>query len=139
VLEAFVKRELVIYQKGYSRSFVHILDVVRGVIMGLQAEESKVRGKVFNLGTDDGNFTKDEIVQLILKHMPETVVTHKDLTFGGDMRDITVSFAKVKKVLDYKTTITVDDGIRELLFALKTGIIKDPTNEKYRNAHFIVQ
>ncbi|MCJ7433724.1 MAG: NAD(P)-dependent oxidoreductase [Anaerolineales bacterium] len=139
VLDAFTKRELIIYQRGYSRSFVHILDVVRGVIVGLQAEESKVRGQVFNLGTDDGNFTKDEIVQLILKRIPETVVTHKDLTFGGDMRDITVSFAKIKKVLDYKTAVTVDDGIRELLFALKTGIIKDPTDEKYRNAQFIVQ
>jgi nucleoside-diphosphate-sugar epimerase len=139
VLEAFTKRELVIYQRGYSRSFVHILDVVRGVIMGLQAEESKVRGQVFNLGTDGGNYTKDEIVQLILRRMPETVVTHKDLTFGGDMRDIAVSFAKIKRILDYKTTVTVDDGIREILFALKTGIIKDPTDEKYRNAQFIVQ
>jgi nucleoside-diphosphate-sugar epimerase len=139
VLEAFTKRELVIYQRGYSRSFVHILDVVRGVIMGIQVEESKVRGQVFNLGTDDGNYTKDEIVQLILRRMPETVVTHKDLTFGGDMRDIAVSFAKIKRVLDYKTTVTVDDGIREILFALKAGIIKDPTDEKYRNAQFIVQ
>ena len=35
VLEAFTKRELIIYQRGYSRSFVHIRDVVRGVILGL--------------------------------------------------------------------------------------------------------
>jgi nucleoside-diphosphate-sugar epimerase len=139
VLEAFMKRELIIYQRGYSRSFVHILDVVRGVIMGLQAEQSKIRGQVFNLGTDNGNYTKDEIVELVLKRMPETAVTHKDLTFGGDMRDITVSFAKVKQVLDYETTVTVDDGIREILFALKAGLIRNPLDEHYRNAQFIVQ
>jgi len=139
VLEAYTKRELIIYQRGYSRSFIHILDVVRGVIMGLEAEQSKIRGQVFNLGSDDGNYTKDEIVQLVLKRMPETVVTHKDLTFGGDMRDITVSFAKVKQVLGYETTVTVDDGIREILFALKTGLIRNPLDEHYRNAQFIVQ
>lgn len=139
VLEAFTKRELIIYQRGYSRSFVHILDVVRGVILGLEADESKVRGQVFNLGSEEGNYTKDEIVGLVLKRMPETVVTHKDLTFGGDMRDITVSFAKVKNVLGYQTTRTVDDGIRELLFSLKAGIIHDPMDDRYRNAQFIVQ
>ena len=139
VLEAFTKRELIIYQRGYSRSFVHIRDVVRGVIVGLEAERSKICGQVFNLGTDDGNYSKDDIVQLVLKRIPETVVEYKDLTFGGDMRDITVSFAKIKNVLGFDTILNVDDGIRELLFALKTGIIRNPTDEKYRNAQFIVQ
>jgi nucleoside-diphosphate-sugar epimerase len=139
VLEAFTKRELIIYQRGYSRSFVHIRDVARGVIMGLEAEQSKIRGQVFNLGTENGNYSKDEIVELVLKRIPETTVIHKDLTFGGDMRDITVSFAKIKNVLGFDTTLDVDDGIRELLFALKTGIIRNPADEKYRNAQFIVQ
>jgi len=139
VLEAFTRRELIIYQRGYSRSFVHIRDVVRGVIMGLEAERSKVCGEIFNLGTDAGNYSKDDIVRLVLKRMPETIVEYKDLTFGGDMRDITVSFAKIKRVLGFDTTLDVDDGIRELLFALKTGIIRNPNDERYRNAQFIVQ
>ncbi|MCK6583494.1 MAG: NAD(P)-dependent oxidoreductase [Anaerolineales bacterium] len=139
VLEAFTKRELIIYQRGYSRSFVHIRDAARGVIMGLEAEQSKIRGQVFNLGTDNGNYSKDDIVRLILKRMPETIVEYKDLTFGGDMRDITVSFAKIKRVLGFETTLDVDDGIREVLFALKTGIIPNPTDARYRNAQFIVQ
>jgi nucleoside-diphosphate-sugar epimerase len=139
VLEAFTKRELIIYQRGYSRSFVHIRDVVRGVIMGLETERSRICGEIFNLGTDHGNYSKDDIVRLVLKRMPETVVEYKDLTFGGDMRDITVSFAKIRKVLGFETTLDVDDGIRELLFALKAGIIRNPSDEKYRNAQFIVQ
>jgi len=139
VLEAFTKRVLVIYQRGYSRSFVHIRDVARGVIMGLEAEQSKIRGQVFNLGTDNGNYSKDDIVGLVRKRMPEVEVEYKDLTFGGDMRDITVSFAKIKSVLGFDTTLDVDDGIRELLFALKTGLIQNPTDTRYRNAQFIVQ
>jgi nucleoside-diphosphate-sugar epimerase len=139
VLEAFIKRSLIIYQRGYSRSFVHIRDVVRGVIMGLEADRKKIQGQVFNLGTENGNYSKDEIVQLILKRMPETVVEYKDLTFGGDMRDITVSFEKIKRVLGFETTLDVDDGVREVLFALKSGLIRNPTDDRYRNAQFIVQ
>ena len=107
--------------------------------MVLEGPEKKIRGKVFNLGTPEGNYTKDEIVGLILKRMPETVVEYKDLTFGGDMRDITVSFDKIKRELGFETTLTVDDGVREVLFALKTGLIRNPADEKYRNAQFIVQ
>jgi len=139
VLEAFTKRELIIYQRGYSRSFVHIRDVVRGVIMGLEADKEKVRGQVFNLGTENGNYSKNDIVNFILRRMPETVVEYKDLTFGGDMRDITVSFEKIKRVLGFETTLNVDDGVREVLFALKSGLIRNPTDDRYRNAQFIVQ
>ena len=139
VLEAFTRRELIIYQRGYSRSFVHVCDAVRGIIMGLQAEDELVRGQVFNLGTPEGNYTKDEIVGLVLKRIPETVVEYKDLTFGGDMRDITVSFEKIHRVLGFDVTLSVDDGIREVLHVLKSGIIRNPVDEKYRNAQFIVQ
>lgn len=139
VLEAFTHRELIIYQRAYSRSFVHVLDVVRGILMGLQAEDQKVRGQVFNLGTDSGNYSKDEIVALVLRRMPETSVEYKDLTFGGDMRDITVSFEKIRRLLGYETTLDVDDGVREVLHALKAGLIRSPMDERYRNAQFIVQ
>ena len=139
VLDAYTKRRLLIYQRGYSRSFVHVRDVVAGILLGLEAPEAKVRGQIYNLGTDEGNYTKDEIVNLVLKRMPETVVEYKDLTFGGDMRDITVSFAKIQRELGFRTTLDVDDGIRDLLSALKNGLIRNPFDERYRNAQFIVQ
>ena len=107
--------------------------------MGLEAEQNKIRGQVFNLGTENGNYSKNDIVGYVLRRMPETVVQYKDLTFGGDMRDITVSFAKIKGVLGFETTLDVNDGIRETLYALKSGIIQDPTDMRYRNAQFIVQ
>ncbi len=138
-LEAFTRHELLIYQRGYSRSFVHVRDVVRGLQLGLQAPPEKIRGQIYNMGSEKGNYTKDEIVSLVVKNLPETVVHHKDLTFGGDMRDITVSFAKIKRELGYDTQFTVEDGIQELVRALRTGLIRDPNDKRYRNADFIVQ
>ncbi len=139
VLDAWTERKLLIYQRGYSRSFVHVFDAVRAIIMGLEAPEAKIRGQVFNVGTEAGNYTKDEIVGLIIKRLPETRVEYKDLSFGGDMRDITVSFAKIQRELGYATTLTVDDGVREVLHALQDGIIQEPRHNRYRNAQFIVK
>lgn len=139
VLEAHTQRRLLIYQRGYSRSFVHVRDVVRGVMLVLDAALDKVRGEIYNLGTDGGNYTKDQIVKLVLKRVPQTVVEYKDLTFGGDMRDITASFAKIRRELGFAADLDVDDGIRDLLFALKSGLIRNPLDARYRNAQFIVQ
>jgi nucleoside-diphosphate-sugar epimerase len=139
VLEAFSRRELIIYQRGYSRSFVHVRDTVRGLMLGLTAPEGNVRGQIFNLGSESGNYTKDEIVGLVIKRLPETVIQYKDLTFGGDMRDITVSFEKIRRDLGFAAELSVDDGVRELVYALRTGLIRDPQDERYRNAQFIVQ
>jgi nucleoside-diphosphate-sugar epimerase len=139
VLEAFTRRELIIYQRGYSRSFSHVRDTVRGLMLGLTEPDEKVRGQIFNLGSESGNYTKDEIVGFVIKRMPETVVQYKDLTFGGDMRDITVSFEKIGRELGFTAEMTVDDGVRELVHALRTGLIRNPQDERYRNAQFIVQ
>jgi nucleoside-diphosphate-sugar epimerase len=139
VLEAYTKRELLIYQRSTSRSFVHIRDAVRAFMIGLQAPEEKVRGQVYNAGSKEGNCTKDEIVSLVLKRLPETVVRYKDMTFGGDMRDITVSFEKIERELGFQTYLTPDDGVREVLHALRAGVFLNPLDQTYRNARFIVE
>lgn len=138
VYEAYMKRELTIYQRSYSRSFLHVRDAVEGVILGLSASEELVKGQVYNLGSVDGNCTKDELVKLILKRLPETQVIYKDMTFGGDMRDLFVSYQKVKDRLGFKARFTPEDGVREILYALRAGIIANPHDERYRNARFII-
>jgi hypothetical protein len=55
------------------------------------------------------------------------------------MRDITASFAKVRTELGFEAELDVDDGIRDLLAALKSGLIRNPLDARYRNAQFIVQ
>lgn len=139
VWEAFRNHELMIYQRGYSRSFIHIDDAIRGIIIGLEAPEEQIRGNIYNLGDPDGNKSKDEIVKLILKRLPETTVRYKDLTFGGDMRDLTVSFEKFINTFNFEPRKSIDEGIREVLFAVQQGIIKDPSKDLYRNARFVVQ
>lgn len=139
VLDAFTRRELLIYQRGYSRSFTHVRDVVRGLLLSLEAPDEKVRGQIYNLGSDDGNYTKDQIVALIIKRLPETIVQYKNLTFGGDVRDLSASFEKIKRELGFSATLTVEDGVREVVNTLRLGLIREPQHERYRNARFLVQ
>lgn len=139
VLEAMTRRKLIIYQRGYARSFVHVRDVCDAILLGLTASPEIVNREIFNVGSDEGNYTKDEIVALVQRHVEGTVVEYKDLTFGGDMRDIRVSFAKIRERLGFKPRISVEQGIREVAGVLLNGVIKDALDSQYRNAQFIVQ
>lgn len=139
VLEALTRRRLVIYQRGYARSFVHVRDVADAILLALQAPLAEVGRQIFNVGSDNGNYTKDEIVALVQRYVEGTKVEYKDLTFGGDMRDIRVSFAKIRRVLGYEPRLSVEDGVREVVEVLSTGVIKDALDSQYRNAQFIVQ
>ncbi|WP_322813791.1 NAD(P)-dependent oxidoreductase [Chloroflexus sp.] len=139
VLEAITRRKLIIYQRGYARSFVHVRDVCDAILLGLEAPATVVDREIFNVGSDEGNYTKDEIVALVQRHVEGTVVEYKDLTFGGDMRDIRVSFAKIRERLGFRPRISVEQGIREVASVLTNGVIKDALDSQYRNAQFIVQ
>jgi nucleoside-diphosphate-sugar epimerase len=139
VLEALTKRKLIIYQRGYARSFVHVRDVCEAIWLALETSLPTVRGQIFNVGSDDSNYTKDEIVALVQQYVTGTEVEYKDLTFGGDMRDIRVSFTKIQQKLGYAPKISVEEGICEVRNAIVDGLIKEPLDSRYRNAQFIVQ
>ena len=95
--EAVESGKLVVYQKEYNRSFVHIRDVVRAVGLVLEAPVAKVRGEVFNVGSNRGNYSKEEIARLIRKYVPGIEVEYKDLRYDGDMRDVKVAFDKIDR------------------------------------------
>ena len=137
VLEAIEKRRLIIYQKNYNRSFVHIRDIAKALTLGMELGFDKVGNQIFNVGSNAGNYSKEEVIQLIQKYVPELTVELKDLSFDGDMRDIRVSFDKIERVMGFKAEVTVEEGIKELVWAIRSGVIFDPHSTRNRNAQFI--
>jgi radical SAM superfamily enzyme YgiQ (UPF0313 family) len=48
------------------------------------------------------------------------------LSFGGDLRDITVSLAKIRQELGFEPKVGVEQDIAEVRDAIQQGITKDP-------------
>jgi nucleoside-diphosphate-sugar epimerase len=139
VLDAYSRSELLIFHGNYARSFIHVGDVVDGLRLGLDAPRDKIRGRIFNLGSQRCNYTKNEIVSLIQEILPETSVRHTELDFKQDMRDIRVSFERVERELGFTARRSVPQGIDDVHQLLRSGLISDPYCERYRNAPTIVQ
>jgi nucleoside-diphosphate-sugar epimerase len=138
VLEALTRRKLVIYEGDYTRSFIHMADVVDALLLLGEAPEARVRNEIFNVAAADGNYSKHGVVELVRKHVPHVEVEHRDLSFGGDMRDVAVSGEKLARTLGFRAQRGVEDGICEVKGALESGLIKDPFAPRYRNHQFIV-
>jgi nucleoside-diphosphate-sugar epimerase len=134
VLEAITTHQLLIYQRHFSRSFVHIRDIVRAICLGLEAPEDRIRGQVYNVGSNDGNYTKEQLAEMVKKHVSGTEITYKDMAFDGDMRDVRVAFDKINRQLGFQVSVSMEEGIQEIRDAILSGLLGDPNSEVYRNA-----
>ena len=98
-----------------------------------------MRGEVYNLGAESGNCTKDELIALVQKHVTGWKLQYKEMSFAGDMRDITVSFAKVRQALGFEPQFSVEQGVVEVRDAIQQGLIKNTISPRYQNADFTTQ
>jgi nucleoside-diphosphate-sugar epimerase len=139
VLEALLLRKLVVFQGNYRRSFVHVRDVVRALELFATAPIEAVRGQIFNVGAEDGNYTKAQIIDLVRRNVDGVELEERDLTFGSDMRDVAVSCLKIRERIGFEASTTPEEGIREVRDAISWGLIKDPQSQRYRNHDLVIR
>jgi nucleoside-diphosphate-sugar epimerase len=130
-LHAITDKKLVIFLPKSNRPYVHTQDAARAVEMSLENPQ-KSKWQVFNVGDNSQNYRKIDIVNEVKKEVPDFEIEYVEK--GNDPRDYAVNFDKIKNKLDYKITKTVPDGIKEIAFLIKSGMIKDFDNKEYYNA-----
>lgn len=133
VRDLFFGKELLVYDEHTWRPYCHLRDFSRLIEMVIEADKDKVNFEVFNAGGDVNNFTKKMIVDEVLNHVSDGKVVYN--SEGSDPRNYRVSFKKVKDVLGFEPKFTVEEGIKELVEALKVGLYADSLNnpERYGN------
>ncbi|MCD6450075.1 MAG: SDR family oxidoreductase [Thermotogaceae bacterium] len=130
-LHAITDKKLVIFLPYSNRPYVHVRDAARAVGLVLEKFE-KTAGETYNVGSNDQNYRKIDIVNEVKKVVPDFEIEFVEK--GNDPRDYRVSFDKIKNQLGYSTTLNILDGIKEIAWAINTGIIKDCKNPEYYNA-----
>ena len=112
VRDAVVNKSLLVYGANSWRPFVHIEDVVQAILLVVQAPLELVSGEIFNVGSESLNYQKLQLVNVIKKYLPETEIEIKgDI---ADPRSYKVAFDKVTRVLGFKVTRTIDEGVVEV-------------------------
>jgi nucleoside-diphosphate-sugar epimerase len=113
VYRAFNDRAVVIFEGHFKRNYIHIRDVVRVFIHGLD-NFTAMKGRPFNVGLDDANLSKLELCAVIKKHLPKFVFLEAPIGEDPDKRDYIVSNARITAA-GFKPEWNLDRGIQELI------------------------
>ena len=130
-LHAIIDKKLVIFLPYSNRPYVHVRDAARAVELVLE-KYTETAGETYNVGSNDQNYKKIDIVNEVKKVVPDFEIEFVEK--GNDPRDYRVSFDKIKSQLNYSTTLSILNGIKEIAWAINTGIIRDYKNPEYYNA-----
>ncbi len=113
VHRAVTDRAVVLFESHFKRNYIHIRDVARAFMHGIENFET-MRGGPYNVGLSDANLSKLELCETIKKHLPKFVFLDAPIGEDPDKRDYIVSNEKIEGT-GFKPAYSLDDGIIELI------------------------
>ncbi|MBI3298858.1 MAG: SDR family oxidoreductase [Elusimicrobia bacterium] len=117
VYRAVNDRAVVVFEGHFKRNYIHIRDVAKVFLHGLDKFES-MRGKPYNVGLEDANLSKLELCAEIAKQVKGFVFMEAPIGEDPDKRDYIVSNQRLLKT-GFKPDWNLARGITELIKAYK--------------------
>lgn len=106
-------RFIVLFEGHFKRNYIHIRDVARAFIHGIENFE-KMKNEPYNLGLSDANLSKIELCERIKAQLPELVYISAPVGEDPDKRDYIVSNEKIEKT-GFMPKHSLEMGIAELI------------------------
>jgi nucleoside-diphosphate-sugar epimerase len=106
-------RFVVLFEAGFKRNYIHVRDVARAFLHGIENYE-KTNGQIFNVGLSDANVSKQELCEVIRKQVPDFTFVEAPVGKDPDQRNYIVSNAKIEAT-GYKPRVSLEAGVRELI------------------------
>jgi len=134
---ALVDREILIFGGDQWRPFLHVDDAALSLLMALEAPRKLVRNQVFNVGSNEQNYTIRQIGEIIRSIAPEAEIVEKP--DESDRRNYWVSFNKICNTLGFLPRWTVEMGVQQVIQAIRSGKVGDYRDTKYSNVKFLTE
>ena len=120
---------LVVYEKNFMRTFIHVDDISRCFIFGMNNID-KMINNVYNVGDDSMNYSKEQVCNMI-GEKTNAFIHYEEIGEDADKRNYIVSYDKIKS-LGFKTQISMKAGINQVIETLKVIDFENTyTNARY--------
>jgi len=113
VFKAVRDKKLVIYEPHFRRNYIHINDVVNGIIYSIK-NFNRLKSNVYNLGLSSANLTKYNLAKKIKKRINSLKIKIVKNRKDPDQRDYYVSNKKIERK-GFKAKVSLEKGIDELI------------------------
>ncbi len=117
------------------RPFLHVADAAGAIAATLEAPTARIRGQIFNVGTEDQNYQIRPLAELVARSLREPPA----LEWYGDPdnRSYRVSFQKFSDAVGYAPRLRPPDAVHEIEAGVRAGelsrSIETQTVEWYRH------
>jgi nucleoside-diphosphate-sugar epimerase len=113
VYRAVYDRAVVIFEGHFKRNYIHIRDVAKVFLHGLENFEA-MKGQPYNVGLEDANLSKLELCAEIQKYLPNFVYLEAPIGEDPDKRDYIVSNQRILST-GFEPEWPLGRGIHELI------------------------
>jgi nucleoside-diphosphate-sugar epimerase len=112
---AYTTEEVLIQSDGSPwRPLVHVQDICRAFLAGMQAPRELIHNQAFNVGRSEENYRIRDIAEMVREVVPGSVVKYA-AGGGPDLRCYRVDCGKIARLLpEFRPQWTVRKGIEEL-------------------------
>ncbi len=121
--QALVNRYLLVYEKHFRRTFIHVHDMARIVPHLLNNWEAS-KDRCLNIGHESMNYTKEDITRLLQTKL-NFHLYFAEVGSDEDKRDYEVSYKRVRD-LGFSLAVDIDRGLNELIGGLRMVRIHNP-------------
>lgn len=133
-MSAFLENKIKVFGGEQWRPLLHIKDAAEAYIKVLEADEKKINGKIYNVGSEIQNYRIREVAEIISASLNSVPVTIEKTS--EDARDYRVSFKKIQDELGFTVKNTIEQAAKEIYNKLESKEIKDPRQKVYYNHYF---
>ncbi len=132
VKTAFLKENLEIYHGQTYRPYCHVNDFAKIIHFIIKSPTKKTNGEVFNCGSNNNNFNKIQIGNMVKKKFKSLKI--EKVSKNLDLRNYKVDFSKIQKFMGKNNKfISVEYGIDEIKRYLKSTSVKESELKKLGN------
>ncbi|MEW6278862.1 MAG: NAD-dependent epimerase/dehydratase [Candidatus Eremiobacterota bacterium] len=134
--KAVFEGEITVHGGAQWRPFLHVDDAALAILLTVEAPADRVAGEIFNVGSNEQNRTIEEVAHLVQTRVPEARLIHRGST---DARNYRVAFDKIRQTLGFVPRWTLEQGVAQVLEAIRRGDVVDYRESRYSNAAFLTQ
>jgi nucleoside-diphosphate-sugar epimerase len=128
--DALIDKKISIFGQDFWRPLIHVEDMADACISSINATSELISGQIYNVGSDEENYTKIQLAKIIQNFLKDTEI--EILKTKEDPRNYKVSFDKIKNMLNFNPKKSVIDSVTEILKAVDSGII-NPRDSEFTN------
>jgi len=122
VYQAKINKDLIIYERSFKRTFIHVRDMARAFAFALD-NCAAMRDDVYNVGSEEMNYNKEDVALLIKKKV-DYYLHFAEIGKDEDQRNYEVSYAKIRGK-GFKTEIDMETGVDELIQAADMLVLRN--------------